>query len=355
MRYLLRATNTLIVKGPASVRIKNGEAGILGVSLGPADNFIIRTGKQMPIEARSDVELEIIISHASGLIEIAGNSLPLTWQLASENVAEATNKTVIVIGATDVGKSTLCSFLINNMLSQSLTVHMIDADIGQGEIGPPTTIAMATPNHQILSLADLQPRSMIFLGHTSPSQVEDGLIRGVKRLATTEKSGLTIINTDGWILGQEAIRFKTKLIRTLKPDLVLAVGSTGEIQTLIEKKIRYMRVEIPQYVLTRSRVERSEFRAMNYRRFLEGALSRKLSLDEISLKFPNSKMGLNGDLNFIVGFLNSEGLLLEIGILLGLNEKSIKIYTRYSGESNQIEVGRVKLLKNGSELSFADA
>lgn len=164
MRYLLRANNTLIVKGPASVRIRNGEVGILGVSLELTDNFIIRAGKQMPIEARSDVELEIVIGHACDLIEIAGSSLPRSWKLASENVAETAKKTVMVIGATDVGKSTLCSFLINKMLSRSITVHMIDADIGQGEIGPPTTIAMATPIHQILSLADLQPQSMIFLG-----------------------------------------------------------------------------------------------------------------------------------------------------------------------------------------------
>jgi hypothetical protein len=98
-----------------------------------------------------------------------------------------------------------------------------------------------------------------------------------------------------------------------------------------------------------------EFRKMNYRRFLEGALTRKMSVDKISLKFPHSKMDLKGGLNFIVGFLNSTGLLLEIGILLSLNERSTKIYTRYNGEQNQIEVGRVKLSMNGSELGFADS
>jgi polynucleotide 5'-hydroxyl-kinase GRC3/NOL9 len=44
----------------------------------------------------------------------------------------------ILLGATDTGKSTLAKFLIFNLCKRGLKVALIDADIGQSFLGPPT-------------------------------------------------------------------------------------------------------------------------------------------------------------------------------------------------------------------------
>ena len=41
---------------------------------------------------------------------------------------------VLVIGATDVGKSTFCRFLIERGVTSKLRVGFVDADVGQSQI-----------------------------------------------------------------------------------------------------------------------------------------------------------------------------------------------------------------------------
>ena len=49
----------------------------------------------------------------------------------------------IILGATDTGKSTLAKFLIFNLCKRGLKVALVDADIGQSFLGPPTTIGFS--------------------------------------------------------------------------------------------------------------------------------------------------------------------------------------------------------------------
>ena len=49
---------------------------------------------------------------------------------------------VLVIGATDVGKSTFCRFLVDSAVDRGLKTVFVDTDVGQSQIGPPTTIGM---------------------------------------------------------------------------------------------------------------------------------------------------------------------------------------------------------------------
>ena len=50
--------------------------------------------------------------------------------------------TVILLGATDAGKTTLAKFLIAQLSTRKIKVAFVDADIGQSYIGPPAIIGL---------------------------------------------------------------------------------------------------------------------------------------------------------------------------------------------------------------------
>ena len=63
------------------------------------------------------------------------------WRKLASQVVKP-QQIVLVIGATDAGKSTFCRFLADVALAKGCKVACVDADIGQSQIGPPTTIGV---------------------------------------------------------------------------------------------------------------------------------------------------------------------------------------------------------------------
>ena len=72
-------------------------------------------------------------------MEIIG---PNEWYAILDTLEEEKG-IAILLGATDTGKSTLAKFLIFNLCKRGLKVALIDADIGQSFLGPPTTIGFS--------------------------------------------------------------------------------------------------------------------------------------------------------------------------------------------------------------------
>jgi polynucleotide 5'-hydroxyl-kinase GRC3/NOL9 len=359
VRYLLGPRNTLIVRGPASIRLLTGKAGALGA---PLENrtVIIRRERQLPIETTNEAFLEILLGKSGSVFEADGSTIPGSWHSALEALVEMKQGKVVIIGATDMGKSTLSAFLLNGLLRNLVDSRMVDADIGQADIGPPTTMGSANPRAYLSSLVELEPSALIFVGHTSPSRVQPKLLEGVRRLSSESQRSLTIINTDGWVLDPEAIVYKAELIEAVRPDLVLAMAVGGELESIISKtSIASMRIEAPATILTRSRSDRREIRTAAYRRFLDGGKTRTYSLRETGVRLPPglTLAQLAGDSelrNLLVGLVDEEGFLLQIGVLLGLEKESVRVYSRSADSLKEIELGYVKLTTDGVELGYLE-
>lgn len=360
MRYLLASNNTLIVRGPISLRLLRGRSRILGAPLEQGRRIVVRKEKQLPIEAVTETEVEILLGELGKILEIMGSSIPASWNAAVEAIAEMSGGKIVIIGVSDVGKSTLCTYLINQLLDRGLTLRVVDADIGQTDLGPPTTVGSSTPSRFIFSLVDLNPEALIFLGHTSPSQVEDKLIDAVRRLADQkhEKRAITIINTDGWILDPPAISYKIKMISAIKPDIVLEMSTDSELQPILSgSQARSLKVAAAAEALRRSRIDRREIRTSGYQRFLNGASVRTLPLREVRVLMQDGLTSLRAPFNpklrnLIVGLLNEKGYLLEIGILLELEKDFVRIYSRPTKNVRKIELGYLKLSIDGSEIGY---
>jgi polynucleotide 5'-hydroxyl-kinase GRC3/NOL9 len=302
--------------------------------------------------------LEILTGKSAEIFEVGGSTIPASWRVAADALVEMEKGKVILIGMTDVGKSTLSTYLTNKLLGKQLSLHIIDGDIGQADIGPPTTIGYSTPTTSISSLVELKPESIIFIGHTNASQVERKIIDGIRRLSNRAQDSLTIINTDGWVLDPAAISYKIRMITATEPDLVIGLATGAELQPILSgSRARTLDVETAKDVLARSRSDRRETRIAGYRRFLEGARTRTISLRTVDLSTPVGFPPVHGpkaqELNsLIVGLLDGDGYMLEIGVFMGFANDTARIYCRSVERVHKIEVGYVRLSKDGTELGY---
>jgi polynucleotide 5'-hydroxyl-kinase GRC3/NOL9 len=317
--------------------------------------MIVRRERQIPIEAKSEVDLELQLGESGEFFEIEGSTIPKSWTAAADALAEMELGKVLVIGGTDVGKSTLCAYLTNSMLSKGMRVRVIDGDIGQADIGPPTTIGSAFPSSYISSLFELEAESLIFVGNTSPNQVETPLIDGIRRLLTNKVPAITLINTDGWIEDPEAIVYKVRLISAIEPDLIIGISTRNELDPILSgSRARALRIDASEEVLKRSRSDRRELRISGYRRFLDGAVTRVFEQQYVRVRIPKHLQQLPRQelKNAIVGLLNNEGFLLGIGILIDFEKSSLRVYCKSFEDITDIEIGYVKLSTDGTELEY---
>ncbi len=353
----LYPNNTLLVRGPASITLLDGQASILGAAIQSHQRTIVMDEKQLPIETTEHANLEIVLGKSAEIFEVQGSTIPPSWNLAAEALGEMKNGKVAVIGPTDVGKSTLCVYLVNVLLG--LKLFIIDADVGQADLGPPTTIARAEPKKPITSLTELVPDARIFIGHTSPGQVKGKLIDGIQRLSPGAEDSLTITNTDGWIMDPEAIQYKIEMIAQTKPDLVIGLGLGNELQPiLVGSRAQSMTVE-PAKVLSRSKSDRRKLRINGYRRYLDGGSLRAFNMRDVQLSIPESLSFLGkakgSELsNLIVGLLDENRYLVQIGVLLAFELGIVRVYCRPAQGIRTIEIGHLKLSTSGNELGFVE-
>lgn len=367
MRYLLRSKNTLIIRGPASVRMISGEATALGKPFDRHARTIIGSEKQLPIESLSEADLQIALGDSGGVEESEGSTIPKSWRLAVDALLEMHEGTVAVIGGTDVGKSTFCVYVCNMLINVGMNLRIIDADIGQADIGPPGTISLAAPTRCLTSLVDLRASKLLFMGHVTPSYVEQRLFEGIGRLTDIdrERRSLTLINTDGWIIGSDAVAYKTSLISSLKPDLAIGISTddcVSELQSILSiSKQRSMLVQAAKKALRRSRSDRRLLRQSKFRRFLDNAGVTQIPLNAAHIwkprNFPPLQLNvLNPEFkNLLVGLSDQDGFLLQIGILIEVDGRSLRIFSRSAEHVRNVEFGYVHLLQDGTEIGYVDS
>ena len=293
-------------------------------------------------------------------MEMDGSCVPESWRSLADLLTEMDKGIVMVIGPSDVGKSTLCTYVMNVLINRRRHVRVLDADIGQADIGPPTTISTSTPYRPRPTLAHLEPERMFFVGHNTPSFVQSRVLNGIKRMLCSDFTGVTIVNTDGWVNDAAAILYKRSLISTVNPEKLVGIGPSDSFNPIVHTtKIHPLVVESPEGILIRTRRERKEIRRIGYQRFLTNSTSYTLKLENVKLKMrksimePFSKGSMNMN-SVLLGFLNDKGHMDQIGILESMTRNNLTVYSRRSRQPVIIEFGYVKLARDGTEQGYLD-
>src|SRR5256886_10510631 len=104
----LEQGHTLLLKGPAWIRAKRGDAQCLGARIQSDDWTVIEESRQEPIYSAEDTLLEIRRGAGSSLSVVKESTVPVAWEEAAQ-VLQRQRGVCVIIGEVDSGKSSLCT------------------------------------------------------------------------------------------------------------------------------------------------------------------------------------------------------------------------------------------------------
>jgi polynucleotide 5'-hydroxyl-kinase GRC3/NOL9 len=229
-----------------------------------------------------------------------GLHIPTAWREHAAAILGTKPRVILVLGGCDTGKSSFCRFLTTELLAAGHSVAIVDADLGQKEVGPPAsvTLARATGDGERWT-ALLQ--TLYFVGSTSPVGRMLPLVVGMARLVAAADATFVIVDTTGYIEGAGRV-LKGYEIEAVRPDLIVALEKEGELASILRPHAIYRAIRIlpsPE-ARPRDRWQRERARAAAFAAYFKEARRIELGLDEIvfqrSLLFTGEPVALEGAL-----------------------------------------------------------
>lgn len=422
MRRALDEGRTLLVGGSASVTLLKGKAKAIGANLSPKERVVIRRGKTVPFETTTNSVFEVVTGVGGSVEEVDGSTIPEEWTKTVEQISALTKPCrVMVLGDVDCGKTTFSIFLANNLASKS-KIAVIDADPGQSDIGSPATIGLGLVARPVTDLFSAETVKIGFIGSTSPSGVEPRVLKELAELnrrASEMAVGYVIINTDGWVQGDDARNYKITMLELISPNIVIGIQQNDELEHMLataEKK-GFTTYALPSStaVKKRSKEERKRMREQGYRKFLKNASLRLLPMSWVRLEntflctektsterleeleallghtilFVKEKadtfiavlrktdrfkdednristellgkrvriIGEGDEGGLLVGLLDGGGEFLGLGVIqeIDYENRILKLLTPYAGKVGAIRFSQVKVNSRGNEVGLTTA
>ena len=209
------------------------------------------------------------------------------WEKLASRIVKP-QQVVLVIGSTDVGKTTFCRFLADSAIGHGLKTAFVDADVGQSQIGPPTTIGMKSlaPESSPIQFNGIADQ-LYFVGDLSPRghslEVLTGTRLMVDRARETE-ADFIIIDTTGYIHDAPAVTLKQHKIELIRPNHVVCIGRSSELGQITAcysqqdwLNIHYL---LPhRNVRSKSTKARSRYRKAQFDAYFGAACKPKLAIE----------------------------------------------------------------------------
>jgi polynucleotide 5'-hydroxyl-kinase GRC3/NOL9 len=276
---------TLLVDGPASVKVNSGKVEVFGSVISGGAKIVIREGKRLPFLVEETAAFDIALGESGSVEEVKGSTVPPSWTQSFKEFLNLQTRPAIImtLGSVDSGKSSFCTYFLNKALGERKKVAVLDGDLGQSDIGPPSTVAYAFVNRPTTDLFSLRAKNACFLGDTSPSRAPNKVIAALAYLRQeilASNAEVVVINTDGWVEGENAVNYKTQLADELNPDVIIGIQQKDELAPIIDRlgKFKKIAVESPCVITQRDVDKRRSLRELGYLKYLGNAKVQSLSL-----------------------------------------------------------------------------
>ena len=247
---------------------------------------------------------------------------------AAALAAVAAARVIMVIGRNDTGKTTLVTRLASELARRGSTVGVVDADLGQSEVGPPTTLGLGRVRAPIERLAQAEVVALHFVGVTSPARCVHETAEATARLAAHAlRNGCDrlVVDTCGLVDGDVGRALKRSKLERLAPDLVIALQRADECEPILGDCAQVSRatiVRLPAAPTTpRSMNARRRQREGMLAQHLAGATPRIFDLAQFDVRAAPATRGLAVvDLtDVLVGLDGRDGWTLGVGRISGVD------------------------------------
>jgi polynucleotide 5'-hydroxyl-kinase GRC3/NOL9 len=264
---------------------------------------------------------------------------------------------VMVIGTSDAGKTTLVAALASELASRGAHVGVVDSDVGQSEIGPPTTVGLGRVSTRLARLADATLIAFQFVGVTSPARDIGGVVEATRRMvarARGERLDHVLVDTSGLVSGWPGRLLKERKIEAIDPDVVIVLEREGECEPIVASYVgrsrpRVIRLPARGRPGSRSQVVRRQHRE----RVLDAHLR-----DACSVRFPRPAMALElppglqpADVTgALCGLDDADGDTIALGIVEDVSSASVRVSVTLPSSAlvRRVRVGRER--RDGTPL-----
>jgi polynucleotide 5'-hydroxyl-kinase GRC3/NOL9 len=275
--------------------------------------------------------------------------IPASWEWSAAEIAQHRWRKVLVIGAVDRGKSTYCGFLSRYLLAAGWRVAMVDADVGQKDIGPPATITLGYPDP---SWAKVQPAALYFVGAVSPVGHLLPMVIGTRRLVDPAQGECVLINTTGLVQGVGRI-LKGYKIEAIQPDVVVAIEQAAELQPITRayRNYRTLRLQPSASTIPKTPEQRREARERAFRSYFQAAT--EVVLPCRSLLFQRREVPTGFEPHLLCGVADRRNRGLGLAIITEIDwlRGTLSLRTPVPAESIRIvQGGDLYLTPDGCEL-----
>jgi polynucleotide 5'-hydroxyl-kinase GRC3/NOL9 len=221
---------------------------------------------------------------------------PIVSPQWSQLEVSALRGTVMVIGASDTGKSTVARYLFAELCRAGVRAAYQDGDVGQSTLGLPTTMSV-----QVATAAGDDrfpprgPRATYFVGSTTPRGHMLPVVVGAFRLreqAVSLGAEAVVVDTTGLVDASEGGRaLKQWKIELLAPALVIALQRGRELEPVLwpvrllraQGRPRLVEWRVSPHAAARSREARIEYRRARLAGYFRRARPVHLALNKMAV------------------------------------------------------------------------
>eukprot|EP00096_Caligus_rogercresseyi_P011544 TRINITY_DN4557_c0_g1_i2.p1 TRINITY_DN4557_c0_g1~~TRINITY_DN4557_c0_g1_i2.p1 ORF type:complete len:425 (-),score=73.65 TRINITY_DN4557_c0_g1_i2:104-1378(-) len=245
-----------------TVELKTGTAEIFGTEMVVNTKYKYLSGSKFAIFTYHGAQVMIM-----GKMEVqpyTSKETPMIMYLNTHaaleqmrNEADKDNERgpiCMVVGPTDVGKSTLCRLLLNYAVRMGRRPIHVDLDVGQGSISIPGTIGSVLVERPASIQEDgfSQNAPLVFhYGHKTPghnpllyNQLVSQLAEVVReRMGTNRKAGNSgvVINTCGWVRGEGYNQIK-HIAQAFEVDVIIVLDQERVYNDLVRDMPDFVKV-----------------------------------------------------------------------------------------------------------------
>lgn len=253
----------------------------------------------------------------------------------------------LILGAADTGKTALAAALAKHAAS-SRPVGIIDADIGQSHIGPPTTVGWALVDNPQVDFSKLSVGGISFVGDVTPVghllQLTAAITQCVQQ--TSKVAELIIIDTPGLVSGPAASALWWTVQRILQPNLILAVRRNDELSDILAG-LQSLEVQIelmgsPPQIPIKSPQARRRYRQSQFSKYFQGSCLYNISLSKVAVQ---ARRNLNRSslVRRLVALRNGVGQDIAIGLITDWQDDRDIAVVR----APQLDIQRIRCLVIG--------
>jgi len=257
------------------------------------------------------------------------------WDLALARAAS--RRVTMLVGDVDSGKTSLATFLANGLRTRGLCVGIVDADLGQSEIGPPTTVGLGLVQRTLARPSDADVAGLSFVGSTSPEGHVASTVAATREMverAMALELDRIIVDTSGLVAGPLGRALKQRKIQAVDPDLLICLerGEECSFADSLPERRDLLRLRVSEHARPRSAAERRRYRESALATYFTGAERRELAVAGLTFRATADRAealgcfdaGLEGAL---VGLDDAAGKTLGIGVVRAADDRVLTIDT----------------------------